>query len=128
RLTVDALVVSLLPGDNIGSAISQKDLDLLKKVAPKQLEVPQTMNEVKSENPSSPSSPASPAEPGIPTVGDLANTLKALNPNLMPKGDGDHDALLEIVVSSASCSEERKKEEPPAPAPKPVEAELPVTH
>ncbi|MGH3889677.1 MAG: hypothetical protein ACRDSZ_24455 [Pseudonocardiaceae bacterium] len=126
RLTVDALVVSLLPGDNIGSAISQKDLDLLKKVAPKQLEVPQTMNEVKSENPSS---PASPSEPGIPTVGDLANTLKALNPNLMPKGDGDHDALLEIVVSSASCSEERKKEEPPeAPAPKPVEAELPVTH
>ncbi|MGH3983317.1 MAG: hypothetical protein ACRDST_11680 [Pseudonocardiaceae bacterium] len=140
KLTVDALVVKLLPGDNIGTVIQQKDLDLLKKVAPKNLKVPATMQEVKSENPQQPGAPASPSQPGAPadpaesgpaTVGDLAKKLQSLNPNLVPKADGDDDALLEIVVSSASCREDRKKDEKPqeeAPKPKPVEADLPVTH
>ncbi len=128
RLTVDALVVRLLPGDNIGSAIAQKDLDLLKDVAPKELKVPATMEEVRSENPSQPGAPTNPAESGTPTVGDLANKLKSLNPGLVTKGDDD--ALLEIVISSASCREDRKEEKPKeeAPRPKPVEADLPVTH
>ncbi|MGH3902139.1 MAG: hypothetical protein ACRDTA_28590 [Pseudonocardiaceae bacterium] len=145
KLTVDALVVKLLPGDDIGTVIQQKDLDLLKKVAPKQLKVPATMDEVKSGNspesstpanpsapvnPGAPGAPANPSQPGPATLGDLANTLKSLNPNLVPKADGDDDALLEIVISSASCREDRKKDEKPdeAPKPKPVEADLPVTH
>jgi hypothetical protein len=61
----------------------------------------------------------------------LTKKLQSLNPNLVPKADGDDDALLEIIVSSASCREDRKKDEKPqdeAPKPKPVEADLPVTH
>ncbi len=138
KLTVDALVVKLLPGDNLGAVLQQKDLDLLKKVAPQNLKVPATMQEVKSE-PGAPANPANPAEPGAPanpaeagpaTIGDLAKKLQSLNPNLVPKADGDDDALLEIIVSSASCREDRKKDEKPdeAPKPKPVEADLPVTH
>ncbi len=115
KLTVDALVVSLLPGDKSGLAVAEKDLTDLKSLAPN-LKVP-TMDELKAENPSAPA----------PTVEDLANKVKQINPGLAPKGDGD--ALLEIVISSASCSDERKKEEKEeAPKPKPVEAELPVTH
>ncbi|MDQ4011656.1 MAG: hypothetical protein M3228_13425 [Actinomycetota bacterium] len=135
KLTVDALVVKLLPGDNIGTVIQQKDLDLLKKVAPKNLKVPTTMQEVKSEpgtpaNPAETGAPANPSESGPATVGDLAKKLQSLNPNLVPKADGDDDALLEIIVSSASCREDRKKDDKPeeAPKPKPVEADLPVTH
>jgi hypothetical protein len=140
KLTVDALVVKLLPGDNIGTVIQQKDLDLLKKVAPKNMKVPATMQEVKSQNSQEPGAPANPSQPGAPanptesgpaTVGDLAKKLQSLNPNLVPKADGDGDALLEVVISSASCREDRKKEEKPkeeAPKPKPVEADLPVTH
>jgi hypothetical protein len=168
RLTVQAAVIELLPGDHNTRAIGQKDLDLLKQLAPKQMKVPATMEEVKAEKSSSkpgaqpgaptpvkpgaqpgvpvpaqpdapkaePGNPA-PAQPGSPepsnpgpvTVGDLMTKIKELNPNLTtPKSD---DALLEIVISSASCEEDRhkddrKKEE--APAPKPVEADLPVTH
>ncbi len=130
-LTVDALVVRLLPGDNLGTVIQQKDLDLLKQVAPEQLKVPATMQEVKSENPSEPGAPTSPSEPGAPTVADLADTIESLNPNLAPKADGDDDALLEIVVSSASCREDHKEDEKPkeeAPKPEPIKADLPVTH
>jgi hypothetical protein len=139
KLTVDALVVKLLPGGNLGAVLQQKDLDLLKKVAPKDLKVPATMQEVKSENPSQPGAPANPSQPGAPanpaesgppTLGDLAKKLQSLNPNLVPKAD-DSDAMLEIIVSSASCREDRKKDEKPqdeAPKPKPVEADLPVTH
>lgn len=139
KLTVDALVVKLLPGDNLGAVLQQKDLDLLKKVAPQNLKVPATMDEVKSDSPPAPGAPADPAQPGAPanpaesgpaTIGDLAKKLQSLNPNLVPKADGDDDALLEIIVSSASCREDRKKDEKPeeAPKPKPVEADLPVTH
>ncbi|MDQ3764124.1 MAG: hypothetical protein M3460_21810 [Actinomycetota bacterium] len=118
KLTVDAAVIELLPGDRFGRTISQKDLDLLKSLKPN-LKVP-TMAEMKADNPSKP-----------PTVKDLAEKLKSLNPNLVPKANGDDDALLEIVISSASCKEERRKREEKkeeAPPPKPVEAELPVTH
>ena len=150
KLTVDALVVKLLPGGNLGAVLQQKDLDLLKKVAPKDMKVPATMQEVKSDSPQRPGTPASPAQPGgapaspaqpgdtpanpaesgPATLGDLAKKLQSLNPNLVPKADGDDDALLEIVVSSASCRKDRKKDEKPeeAPKPKPVEADLPVTH
>ena len=139
KLTVDALVVKLLPGGDLGAVIQQKDLDLLKKVAPKNLKVPATMNEVKSGSPQEPGAPASPSQPGAPanpaeagpaTLGDLTEKIQSLNPNLVPKADGDDDALLEIVVSSASCRKDRKKDEKPeeAPKPKPVEADLPVTH
>lgn len=139
KLTVDALVVKLLPGDNLGAVLQQKDLDLLKKVAPQNLKVPATMDEVKSDSPPAPGTPADPAQPGAPadpaqpgpaTIGDLAKKLQSLNPNLVPKADGD-DALLEIIVSSASCREEDKKDDKKpdeAPKPKPVEADLPVTH
>ncbi|MDQ4020671.1 MAG: hypothetical protein M3257_03355 [Actinomycetota bacterium] len=139
KLTVDALVVKLLPGGDLGTVIQQKDLDLLKKVAPKDLKVPSTMQEVKSDNPQAPDAQADPTQPGTPanpaesgpvTLGDLTEKIQSLNPNLVPKADGDDDALLEVIVSSASCREERKKDEKPeeAPKPKPVEADLPVTH
>lgn len=149
KLTVDALVVKLLPGGDLGTVIQQKDLDLLKKVAPKDLKVPSTMQEVKSDNPQAPDAQADPAQPGTPadpaqpgtpanpaesgpvTLGDLTEKIQSLNPNLVPKADGDDDALLEVIVSSASCREDRKKDDKPedeAPKPKPVEADLPVTH
>lgn len=118
-LTVDAVVVSLLPGGNKGRAIADKDLTDLKSLVPN-LKVP-TMQEMQADKP--PNSP--------PTVADLTTKLQTLNPNLVPKGRGD--ALLEVVISSATCSDERKKEElppppPEAPPPAPVEADLPVTH
>lgn len=152
KLTVDALVVSLLPGDKSGLAVTEKDLADLEKLAPN-LQVP-TMEQLQAERaksaPQKPQQQQQPQQlqlqpqqqqpqqqqpqqqkpqkqPSAPTVADLVSQLKSLNPNLVPKGDGD--ALLEIVVSSASCSDERKKEEPKeAPKPKPVEADLPVTH
>ena len=119
KLTVDAAVIKLLSGDQHGRRLSQKDLDLLRSIASSKLKVPAKMQDVKSE------------QPGAPTVGDLVNQLKVLNPSLnTPKSD--HEGLLEVVISSASCKEERhekreeRKEE--APPPKPVEAHLPVTH
>jgi hypothetical protein len=118
RLTVDAVVISLLPGGNKGLAVAEKDLVDLKRLVPN-LTVP-TMQQLQEDKPSK----------SVPTVADLGAKLQSLNPTLVPKANGD--ALLEVVISSASCSDERKKEEakPPkeAPAPKPVEAELPVTH
>jgi hypothetical protein len=117
RLTVDAAVIKLLPGDHYGRSFTQKDLDLLRNLASNKLKVPAKVQDVKSER------------PGAPTVGDLVKQVKALNPSLStPKGG--NDALLEIVISSASCKEERRKEErkEEAPPPKPVEAKLPVTH
>jgi hypothetical protein len=116
KLTVEAAVISLLPGDKHGRAIAQKDLDLFKSLASKQLKVP-TMDQLQAAHAKSSASAGS-----APTAGDLLNQLQALNPNLAtPKGD--HEALEEIVISSASCSQEEQ-----APPPKPVEAHLPVTH
>ena len=114
-LTVDALAVSLLPSNNAALALAEKDLVDLKGLAPN-LKVP-TMQELKAEDPSK-----------TPTVADLTAKLQSLNPGLKPKSK---DALLEVIVSSATCSDEHKEGAPPkkeAPAPKPVEAHLPVTH
>ncbi len=121
KLTVDAAVISLLPGDRRGRTISEKDLNLFQSLASKNLKVP-TMGQVQEAHAKS----ASPA--GAPTVTDLMSSLKGLNPGLVAKGDGD--ALEEIVISSASCRErhENRKEKEEAPPPKPVEAHLPVTH
>ncbi|HWR48117.1 MAG TPA: hypothetical protein VN327_10975 [Pseudonocardiaceae bacterium] len=127
-LTVDGVVIRLLPGDRHGLALSAKDLNLFQSLASKQLRVP-TMEQLQSAHVKS----AAPAG-SAPTVGDLEAELKELNPGLnTPKGG--REALEEIVISSASCREEHheyhqgpppKKEE--APPPKPVEAHLPVTH
>ncbi|MGH3772912.1 MAG: hypothetical protein ACRDRW_16225 [Pseudonocardiaceae bacterium] len=125
RLTVDAAVISLLPGDRHGQALSEKDLVLFQKLAANQLKVP-TMDQLETAHAKS----ATPAGPV--TAVDLLSELKVLNPNLAtPKGG--HEALEEIVISSASCSEEHHENHqgPPneqAPPPHPVEAHLPVTH
>ena len=122
KLTVDAVVVSLLPADNAAKAVAANDLNGLQELAPN-LTVP-TMEQLEAEHAkSAPEQQSSSA----PNVADLVSQIKALNPGLAAKGDGD--ALLEIVISSASCSDERKEAPPKeAPAPKPVEADLPVTH
>jgi hypothetical protein len=123
ELTVDAAVVSLLPGDKHKAALSQKDLNLFKSLASGKMAVP-TMDQLKAAHAKS----AAPAGPV--TVTDLLGVLKTTNPGLTAKGDGD--ALETIVISSASCREEHHenhqgpKEE--APPPQPVEAHLPVTH
>jgi hypothetical protein len=121
ELTVDAAVISVLPGGARGQAISAKDLSILQGVAPKQLKVP-TMDQLKAAHAKS----ATPAGPATGT--DLLALLKASNPGLTARGD--HDALLEIVISSASCREEHHAQGPKeeAPAPQPVQAHLPVTH
>ncbi|HSL07531.1 MAG TPA: hypothetical protein VK887_06085 [Pseudonocardiaceae bacterium] len=149
KLTVDAVVVSLLPADNAAKAVAANDLTGLQELAPnltvptmKQLEAEHAKSasqqpksasqqpESVSQQPESASQQpeSAPEQPSTaPNVADLVSQLKALNPGLATKGDGD--ALLEIVISSASCSDERKEAPPKeAPAPKPVEADLPVTH
>jgi hypothetical protein len=125
RLTVDAAVISLLPGGHRNQAVSAKDLDLLQGLASKQMKVP-TMAQLQAAHDSKPG--ATPKS--VPTVADLATQITSLNPGLAAKRDGD--ALLEIVVSSASCREEhhqnRHEQKEEAPPPRPVEAHLPVTH
>lgn len=123
ELTVDAAVISLLPGDKLRQTISEKDLNILRSLSSQKFQVP-TMTQVKEAQTKS-GAPAGSA----PTVTHLLSAVKTLNPTLVtPKGDGD--ALLEIVISSASCKEERKRDDrkEEAPPPKPVEADLPVTH
>ncbi|MBV8542467.1 MAG: hypothetical protein JO063_12685 [Pseudonocardiales bacterium] len=125
KLTVDAAVISLLPGDRHGQALSAKDLNLFQSLASKQLKVP-TMDQLQAAHAKS----AAPAGP--PTVGDLLGLLGKDNPSLnLTKGDRG-EALEEIVISSASCREEHHEyhheQKEQAPPPKPVEAHLPVTH
>jgi hypothetical protein len=125
KLTVDAAVVSLLPGDRRGRALSDKDLNLFKSLASNKLKVP-SMDELKAAHAKS-SAPAGSA----PTVQDLLGVLKTQNPSLAtPKGD--REALEEIVISSASCREEhhenRHEQKEEAPPPQPVKTHLPVTH
>jgi hypothetical protein len=125
KLTVDAAVIALLPGDRHGQALTQKDLNLFQSLASKQLKVP-TMDQLQAAHAKS-SSPA-----GAPTVDDLLGVLKKDNPSLNTS-KGGHEALEEIVISSASCREEHHEyhQGPPkeeAPPPHPVEAHLPVTH
>ncbi len=122
KLTVDAAVVSLLPGDRHGQALSQKDLNLFKSLTAGKMTVP-TMQQLQAAHAKS----AAPAGPV--TVNDLLGVLKTTNPGLLARGDGD--ALEEIVISSASCQEHHENNQGPkeeAPAPQPVEAHLPVTH
>jgi hypothetical protein len=123
KLTVDAAVISLLPGGKLHEKITQKDLDLFRSLASKKVQVP-TMAQVQEAHAKS----AAPAG-SAPTVTDLVNSLKALNPTLATP-TGGNEALEEIVVSSASCRERHEKRPPreEAPPPKPVEAHLPVTH
>jgi hypothetical protein len=122
KLTVDAAVISLLPGDRRTQVLTAKDLNLFSNLASKQLKVP-TMEQVQQEHAKS-AAPGSPA-----TVTDLVSSLKTLNPALTVP-TGGHDALETIVISSASCREEHKNQEhhEEAPPPAPVEAHLPVTH
>lgn len=122
RLTVDAAVVRLLPGDRHRAALSQKDLDLFKSLASSKVKVP-TMEQVQAAHAKS-ATPAGPA-----TVTDLLGALKTSNPGLLgSRGDGD--ALETIVISSASCEKrhENNQQKEEAPPPQPVEAHLPVTH
>ncbi|MGH3769023.1 MAG: hypothetical protein ACRDS0_26865 [Pseudonocardiaceae bacterium] len=123
ELTVDAAVISLLPADRHRTALTQKDLDLFQSLASGKVKVP-TMAQVNEAHTKS-GAPAG----TTPLVGDLVSSLKVLNPSLIGSR-GDHDALLEIVISSASCRQERERHEQKeeAPPPKPVEAHLPVTH
>ncbi|MDQ2883087.1 MAG: hypothetical protein M3Y48_18400 [Actinomycetota bacterium] len=123
RLTVDAAVVKLLPGDKRRAALSQKDLDLFKSLASSKMAVP-TMDQLQAAHAKS----ATPAGPI--TITDLVGALKTSNPSLLG-GRGDDDALETIVISSASCREEHHENQGPkeeAPQPQPVQAHLPVTH
>ncbi|MEO7193959.1 MAG: hypothetical protein ABIZ05_03930 [Pseudonocardiaceae bacterium] len=125
-LTVDGAVITLLPSDRRGRAISLKDLNLFQSLASKQLKVP-TMDQLQAAHDKS----GTPA--GEPTAGDLEKLLKLDNPSLSTlKGDrGDRDFLEQVVISSASCREEQHQNQGPpeqAPQPQPVETHLPVTH
>ncbi|MGH3864825.1 MAG: hypothetical protein ACRDQ4_01585 [Pseudonocardiaceae bacterium] len=126
KLTVDAAVVTLLPGDRHGQAISAKDLNLFRSLASKQLKVP-TMDQLQAAHAKSSAPVGTPV-----TAGDLLSQLTLLNPGLItPKGDSE--ALEKIVISSATCREEehhenRHEQGEQAPPPHPVEAHLPVTH
>ncbi|MGH3910773.1 MAG: choice-of-anchor P family protein [Pseudonocardiaceae bacterium] len=122
-LTVDALVVKVLPGGQSGVPIEPGQLDLLRGLAPN-LNVP-TMEQLQAAQ--TPTAEQAPTAPAVPTVDDLLAQLKTLNPDLaIPTADGD--ALLEVVVSSATCGAEEAPPAKEAPKPKPVETQLPVTH
>lgn len=124
-LTVDALVVTVLPGGNGNLPVNPGDLSQLKGLLPN---VP-TMAQLQQSSPQ-----ATSGTPAVPTVDDLVAKLKELNPNLTVPS-ADNGPLLEIVVSSATCrAQEQATPVPPgkgpgeAPKPKPVETRLPVTH
>lgn len=127
-LTVDALVVSVLPGGQGGAPLSATDLDQLRKLLPN-LNVP-TMEQLQAPAvpsvPGVPAVPGAPAVPGVPNVDNLIAKIRELNPNLQLPGAGS-GPLLEVVISSATCGAE-KGEPTEAPKPKPVETQLPVTH
>lgn len=115
-LTVDALVLAVLPGGEGDLPVTPEHLDQLRGLAPG-LEVP-TTEQLEAE-------PAQ-AEPGVPTVEDLLEQLQELNPGMEIPEPGA-GPLLEVVISSATCG--AGKEAPSeAPKPKPVETKLPVTH
>lgn len=123
-LTVDALVVSVLPGGQGGVPITPGNLDLLRGLLPN-LNVP-TMEQLQAPAvPSVPAVPGAPGVPAVPTVDDLIAKLTELNPNLQVPGSGP---LLEVVISSATCGAAEEGKPTEAPKPKPVETQLPVTH
>ncbi|HEX2300743.1 MAG TPA: choice-of-anchor P family protein [Pseudonocardiaceae bacterium] len=128
-LTVDALVVSVLPGSQGGAPLSAADLDQLRKLLPN-LNVP-TMEQLQAPAvpsvPGVPAVPGAPAVPAVPTVDDLLKRIQELNPNLQLPGAGS-GPLLEVVISSATCGAPAPTKPTEAPKPKPVETQLPVTH
>lgn len=107
-LTVDGLVVTVLPGGNLTAPVTQGDLDQLRNVVPN-MEVPTTLDSA-----------------GITDVEDLLQALQELNPNLDIPLDGG--ALLQVIISSATCGAEKDEPVEEAPKPEPVETKLPVTH
>jgi hypothetical protein len=141
RLTVDAAVITLLPSERRGQVLTEKDLNLLSSIAPKQWKIP-TMEQVLQEHVRS-KAPAG----SLATAADLVSSLKALNPALaIPIQSG-----LEAVTIASSSSRlpapaapapaapapaapapaapaAPAVPAPAAPAPTPVEANLPVTH
>lgn len=126
-LTVEGLRISVLPGGQLPDlAITSDNLDQLRNLAP-DLEVP-TMEQLQSESASTQTpEEQAPAQPAVPTLDELLDQLGELNPGLkVPTADGD--ALLEIVISSATCGAQAEVPPTEAPKPKPVETQLPVTH
>jgi hypothetical protein len=137
RLTVDAAVITLLPSERRGQVLTEKDLNLLSSIAPKQWKVP-TMEQVLQEHAKSKASAGS-----LATAADLVSSLKALNPALaVPLQNG----AVQVIIASSSSVAAPAAPAPPAapaappappaapaappaaPAPAPVEADLPVTH
>lgn len=114
-LTVDGLVVSVLPGGDPTALVGPRELSQFRSIA-------------------SALGIAAPQEAA--DVQDLFGQLQELNPNMDIPLAGS--ALQEIVISSATCSSAPVVEEPvvpgedevPAEAPQPetVETRLPVTH
>ncbi len=138
-LTVEALRISVLPGGQLPDlAITPTDLEQLKDLAPnlnvptvEQLQAQAQAEQAPAEQTPAEQTPAeqTPAEqtPAEPTLEDLLAQLEELNSGLeLPIADGD--ALLEVVISSATCGAEKEIAPSEAPKPKPVETQLPVTH
>ena len=125
-LTVDALVVRLLPGGQLPDlAITPEALDQLRTIVPG-LQVP-SMEQLQA-GPDAQAEQSPTAQPSAPTLEDLLDQLAELNPGLeLPTEEGD--ALLEVVISSATCGAAKEGPGPiEAPKPEPVETKLPVTH
>ncbi len=128
RLTVDAAVITLLPSEHRSQVLTEKDLNLLSSIAPKQWKIP-TMEQVLQEHTKS-KAPAG----SLVTAADLVSSLKALNPALAVPIQG---GLQQVTVASCNCGAPAAPAPVPAapaapapgaPAPAPVEANLPVTH
>ncbi|MQA12818.1 MAG: hypothetical protein GEV09_01225 [Pseudonocardiaceae bacterium] len=99
-LTVDGLVLTLLPAGDPGAPVAPQDFEQLEQLAPQQLALPAEV-------------PA--------TVGELRAQLDELNGDLTAQ---QGQTLLTVTLTSATCGAEKKT---PAPKPKPVETNLPVT-
>lgn len=114
-LTVDGLVVSVLPGGDPTALVGPRELSQFQRIAPALgIAAPEEATDVQ----------------------DLFGQLQELNPDMnIPLATS---ALQEIVISSATCSAAPVIDEPvvpgpgevPAEAPEPetVETQLPVTH
>lgn len=116
-LTVDGLVISVLPGGNPAAAVSPRELSQLRTMAPVLgITVPEAATDVQ----------------------DLFGRLQQLNPDMSLPLAGT--ALQEIVISSATCAGAPAPQQPGGPganevppqveAPQPgtVQTRLPVTH
>jgi hypothetical protein len=136
RLTVDAAVITLLPSESRGQVISEKDLNLLSSIAPKQWKIP-TMEQLLQEHVKSKAAPGS-----LVTAADLVSSLNALNPALAvpiafaqqvviassSSGAPAAPAAPAPAAPAAPAPAAPAAPAPAAPAPAPVQANLPVTH